>query len=314
LSRPHYLVRPSGAVRLVCARLGLEDDAQRLEPVRLPWGLSMLVSPAEDIGRSIEHTGVFDPDLTEAVHRLLDSGERAVDVGANFAYVTSLMVARAGALGEIYAYEAHPDVFRVLEMNASLWSSGGDSVTLHLAQLAVADCPGVGALEVPPSFGRNMGLARLATDAGVEGEHRQAVDVACLDDLLPDQRVHLVKLDIEGHEAAALRGAARMLSEGRVRDVIIEDHDRYPTEAMALLEDHGLRVFSIDRTFLGPRLRPPEEGFGRPAWPGPNYLATSEPARALARFAPRGFRSFATIGRPGRSLRAPALKRHVGQA
>lgn len=304
LTRPHYLARPSGAVRLAWARLGREDGEHRLEPVRLPWGLTMLVDPAEDIGRSIAHTGVFDPDLTEAVYRLLDPGERAVDVGANIGYVTGLMAACAGARGEIHAYEVHPDVFRILELNASIWSSGPEAPTLNLARVGISDRPGVGTLEVPPAFSHNMGLARLTTGEGLHGESGHTVEVSCLDDLLPDQSFHLVKLDIEGHEAAALRGATRILSERRVRDLIFEDHGRYPTEAMALLEDHGLRVFSVDRTLIGPRLRPPEEGFGRPSWPGPNYLATSDPDRALARFAPRGFRSFAPIGRLVRSARA----------
>lgn len=304
LTRPHYLARPSGAVRLAWARLGRQDGVHRLEPVRLPWGVSMLVDPAEDIGRSIANTGVFDPDLTEAVYRLLDPGERAVDVGANIGYVTSLMAARAGAGGDVHAYEVHPDVFRVLELNASIWSSRPEAPALHLARVGVSDCPGVGTLEVPPGFSSNMGLARLTAGNGARGESGSTVEVSRLDDLLPEQSFHVVKLDIEGHEAAALRGATRILSEGRVRDVIFEDHGRYPTEAMALLEGHGLRVFSLDCTLLGPRLRPPEEGFGRPQWPGPNYLATSEPDRALARFAPRGFRSFARIGRLVPSARA----------
>jgi FkbM family methyltransferase len=303
LTRPHYLARPSGALRLAWARLAREEGVHRLEPVRLPWGVSMLVDPAEDIGRSIAHTGVFDPDLTEAVYRLLDPGERAVDVGANIGYVTSLMAARAGARGEVHAYEMHPEVFRVLELNASIWSSRPEAPALHLARVGVSDCRGVGTLEVPPAFDGNMGLARLTAGNG-RAESGSTVEVSCLDDLLPEQSFHVVKLDIEGHEAAALRGAARILSEGRVRDVIFEDHGQYPTEAMALLEGHGLRVFSLDRALLGPCLRPPEEGFGRPEWPGPNYLATSEPDRALARFAPRGFRSFARIGRLAPGARA----------
>jgi FkbM family methyltransferase len=304
LTRPHYLARPSGAIRLAWARFGPEDGAHRLEPVRLPWGLSMLIDPADDIGRSIAHTGVFDPDVTEAVYRLLDPGERAVDVGANIGYVTSLMAACAGARGEVHAYEMHPDVFRVLELNASIWSSGMGAPSFHLAQIGVSDRPGVGTLEVPPAFAGNMGLASLGNGGGVQAEPGHTVDVARLDDLLPERSFHVLKLDIEGHEAAALRGATRVLSEGRVRDVIFEDHGRYPTEAMDLLEDHGMRVFAVDRTLLGPRLRPPEEGYGRPAWPGPNYLATSDADRALARFAPRGFRSFAPIRRLVRSARA----------
>jgi FkbM family methyltransferase len=304
LTRPHYLARPSGALRLAWGRFGRNNGAHRLEPVRLPWGLTMLVDPAEDIGRSIAHTGVFDPDVTEAVYRLLDPGERAVDVGANIGYVTSLMAACAGARGEVHAYEVHPDVFRILELNAAIWSSGADAPRLHLAQIGVSDRGGTHTLEVPAAFARNMGLARLANGGGAQDEPGQTVDVSRLDDLLPEGSLHVVKLDIEGHEAAALRGAARILSEGRVRDLIFEDHGCYPTEAMGLLEDHGLRIFAVDRTLVGPRLRPPEEGYGRPTWPGPNYLASSDPDRALARFAPRGFRSFAPILRHVRSARA----------
>ena len=43
-----------------------------------------------------------------------------------------------------------------------------------------------------------------------------------LDDEIPVERIDVLKVDVEGYEPAVLRGAARLLSEGRVGAVVCE--------------------------------------------------------------------------------------------
>ncbi|MDE3053669.1 MAG: FkbM family methyltransferase, partial [Gemmatimonadota bacterium] len=84
--------------------------------------------------------------------------------------------------------------------------------------------------------------------------------------------------------------AEGLLAAGGIRDVVFEDHGGYPTNVSRLLERHGFRVFALRVSFWGPRLEPAGAATPDASWEAPNYLATREPDRALARVAPRGWR------------------------
>lgn len=48
-----------------------------------------------------------------------------------------------------------------------------------------------------------------------------------------------MKIDIEGHEKAALEGAADALENHLIGDIIYEDHACYPSEVSGFLENYG---------------------------------------------------------------------------
>jgi hypothetical protein len=94
---------------------------------------------------------------------------------------------------------------------------------------------------------------------------------------------------VEGHEPGVLRGAPELLRGGRVRDVIFEDHEPYPSEATALVEGAGYRLFSLSNDLFGIELGAPADRGEVSEWPGPSYLATRDPDRAIQRLRPRGW-------------------------
>jgi len=102
----------------------------------------------------------------------------------------------------------------------------------------------------------------------------------------------IMKLDVEGHEAAALSGAESLLAEGRIRDILFEEHGSYPARSHKILLEHRYTVFrvtgSIWRPLLLPPEAPPRRTFLPPTYP-PCYLATADPSRARARFASWGW-------------------------
>jgi hypothetical protein len=74
------------------------------------------------------------------------------------------------------------------------------------------------------------------------GQNQVEVKVVSLDELVATRRVEVprvLKIDIEGAEAMALRGARRVLSEAKPR-VLMEVHsEALLSECRALLEAHG---------------------------------------------------------------------------
>jgi FkbM family methyltransferase len=288
LNRPELVFQPTAALKRLRHGRSLLGPAE----VMLPWAQRITVTP-DEIGRVIALTGVFDVCITEVIHRLLDPGDLAVDVGANMGYLTSLMATRVGPAGTVIAFEPHPRVFEVLERNVVRWQNDRTIGTIEARNLALSNTAGVGRLAVQPNFERHMGLASLRAAAESGGPNDVEVRLATLDELLGDREIALLKIDVEGHEHAVLQGAEALVAEGRVRDVVFEEHGVHPTPAMSFLESRGMTLLTLDHSLLGPRVHPVREGPAPPVWPGPNYLATRAPERAFARLRRAGWRSLA---------------------
>jgi hypothetical protein len=104
-------------------------------------------------------------------------------------------------------------------------------------------------------------------------------------------RAHIgvLKIDVEGHEAAVLQGAASLLARHGIRDIVFEEHGSHPTNATRLLEGYGYALFRLRQRFLGLSADPAGESGKHGQWDPPSYLATTDPDRATVRLAPRGW-------------------------
>jgi hypothetical protein len=86
-----------------------------------------------------------------------------------------------------------------------------------------------------------------------------------------------------------LRGAQALLREQRIRDIVFEEFGEYPTPVTEMLGSHGYAIFSLDQRLNGPLAAPARGSWARQSTEDPNYLATADPGRALARLARRGW-------------------------
>jgi FkbM family methyltransferase len=295
LNRPEYLYRPRAVLKRL---LGGGGASGANMTARLPWDQEITVFP-DVLGRTLTTSGVFDPCVTETIHRLIEPGALAVDVGANVGYVTSLMAVRAGPHGRVIAFEPQPAVFEMLKRNVSGWWDDAGLAAVEARRLALSDRAGTGQLRSPGSSESHMGLSSLARTEG-GGAETFEVELATLDELFKGQELQLLKLDVEGHEHAVLEGAEGLLGEGGVRDIVFEEHAIYPAPTMTFLEERGMTLFTLKHSPLGVRLHPIREGPAPPGWPGPNYLATIDAERALRLLRPRGWQSLGGLARLGR--------------
>lgn len=289
LRTPEYALSPRQLLRRLTRSLSTMPPAAA---IRLPWGLDLTVQTADAMGLLIWEMGVYDLVLCEAIWRLLDPGEAAMDVGAYVGYVSSLMAARTGPSGQVAAFEPFEASFAALAANASRWARQPDTAAIAPHRLALSDRGGQGLLGLPETFASNRGVPTLA-ERGTGGEpigERVAVQLARLDDLAGERPPALIKIDVEGHEAQVLAGGEALFTRRAIRDVVFEDHDPYPSPAMAFLQARDYALFYLGRTFWGPELLPPDAPQTRQETAPPSFLATADPGRALARFQPRGWR------------------------
>lgn len=155
-----------------------------------------------------------EPDL-RLLPFLVAPGDCVVDVGANIGVYTQALARHVGTAGRVYALEPVPLTFRVLEANVA--ALGLDAVRPLCCAASAAH--GTLHLEVPHSAegAEDFYCARVTPHAQAHAGLR-TVHVPCapLDALLAHEpRVTFLKVDVEGHEAACLAGARRLLREHR---------------------------------------------------------------------------------------------------
>jgi len=284
INRPYYWYRPSQLVLRLRAR-DEPDGAVRL--VRTAWGSRLYCWP-DPLGASVARTGVYDLAVAEALARLADPGETAIDAGANVGLMSSLLAHAVGPSGRVVCFEPHPMIFATLSRNVALWERDERITTIEARQAAVSASAGSFPLAVDAdAFTHNKGIASLE-----HGDREHAIDVQTvrLDDEFAGP-VGVLKLDVEMHELAALEGAASLLSGKLVRDILFEEHEPPPTAVTSLLESHGYSVLSVRQGLTGPILCAPADAHSRKLWDPPALLATSDPGRVRRRLERRGWTS-----------------------
>ena len=157
--------------------------------------------------RSIaEGGGHYAPDVVQLLRRIVEPDWVLLDIGANVGAL-ALVVASFVPQGRVHAFEPMPENFGYLTRNIA--ANEVANVAAH--QIALSDATGETAMSFDPDFGAG---AHVSTRVA-EGE-QSTVRTMRLDDWAGGfSRLDLVKLDVEGHELPALRGAVRTL--GRFR-------------------------------------------------------------------------------------------------
>jgi FkbM family methyltransferase len=203
-----------GAPRVLAASLrGLHDRAKDAV-VSLDGGPMLGVDLATPHGRRIFGYGFCEP-AARFMQSVLKPDDVVIDGGANIGLFTLLAAARVRRHGRVIACEPSPTTMRLLRANVD--SNGFDWVELR--EVALASAPGRLRLR---TFTPGSGFSSFAPEDTMNGAEVD-VDVATLDDVASDvlERVSLVKLDVEGAELRALRGATELLHRARP-DFIVE--------------------------------------------------------------------------------------------
>lgn len=292
LSKPEYVYNPSQVYRRILFEYASDKSSRII--ATLPWGLSIEFNPKETIGSCIGRQGLYELTVSETLWRLCDTGEIAVDVGSNIGHMTSLMAVRVGDVGKVFCFEPHPEIFSHLQSNLCRWES-----ELHLGEIvainsSLSNVEGVANLYIPKDFRENEGIASLennTTDVN-SYEYCHEVEVTKLDKYFSGKEIGVLKIDVEGHELSVLQGGDELLGNGKIRDIIFEEHKVVPTPVTVLLQDYGFDIYFVEKRMSGLKLRSIGEVFDIPKGEPPTYLATIDPERAHKRLALRGYQVF----------------------
>lgn len=278
INKPEYFFQPTQFLKRIFEPI-VKRSAER--EIQMPWGKKMSVNADETIGKSIVHFGVYDLVLTEALWRLVEPGMKVADIGANIGYFSQMLSQRVGPMGQVFSFEPHPQIFESLKNNVSECGN----VKLH--PMALSSEPGTMSLFIPKNFDGNEGVATL--EATSDAMETKQVRVEVLDEVLKNQKIDIIKIDVEGHELSVLKGGAHTLVQ--VQHVLFEDFNKSSSPVIAYLKTLGFAVFRLRKSFWGPSLISVAEGDSIPLWEPPNYIATRDVALVQSRLAARGWHS-----------------------
>ncbi len=176
-----------------------------------------------------------EPDLT-AVRAFLRRGDTVIDAGANFGRYTVAMAASVAHTGRVLAIEPIPVTFRVLD---NVVRHGGlKQVTC--VNMAVSDHAGSSEMTIP-EMRDGLNFYRASLDQTHGAGQSVSVEMDTLDLLSKGlaQPPVFVKMDLEGHERTALKGASGLLDAGVAWLLELPDNHDDSAAIDDLMRSHG---------------------------------------------------------------------------
>jgi FkbM family methyltransferase len=221
--------------------------------------------------REIYTRGDYEDSVAACLERLVRPGHVCADVGAHLGYFTLLLARLVEETGRVFSFEASPVNHAALRANVAL-NRLQHRVTCENAALVENDGPSAIRL-FPGRFPDRSSEWTTSLDfASREDEHPMRreplmVPAVALDDAVPERMpLQVVKMDIEGGEARALRGMTRLLRHAKPT-IVLEYHGKVGWPGIEALIEAGYSFESMS---------------GEPL-PGPPSPDTEVPEQVVAR-------------------------------
>jgi hypothetical protein len=191
------------------------------KPRRLPAGLARGVEMEINFSYQTRlYLGLYEVELNRHLKRMLSPGRPAFDVGGQFGYDALVIAKFTGA--PVTTFDCDPVAIGVMQRAADLNAGLGSLVSVQHATISSDGDASIDAFAFangapPPGF---------------------------------------LKVDIDGGEGDALRGASRLLAEVHPH-VIVETHSaELERECGAILVEHGYRPTIVHQRAIWPDRRP----------------------------------------------------------
>ena len=198
-------------------------------------GLSFRLGRASNVWAS----GKVEALVQGALRDLVRPGDIFFDVGANVGFFTILGARLVGPNGSVVAFEPQPESREALLSNIAL--NGFSNVLVD--PRAISSSPGTAVLDWHnPPTARLVGNPQHGTNRSI------AVDTTSIDQFLlehPSLVPGVVKIDVEGHEIAVIRGMRRTLADHR--PVILCEMHRTNRELASELAAVGYRMRVLEK-------------------------------------------------------------------
>ena len=199
-------------------------------------------APQDWVISCIKSGGVFEPEVVETAKAYIRPGSTVLDVGANFGQMSVLFSRFVGAGGQVHSFEADPFVYELLQK--TLAANNCQNVTAHLG--AVYDRPNQQLFYPVQDFKRFQAYGSYGIDPNATAG--RTVKTLTIDGLNINTPISFMKVDIQGSDLFALRGAVETIKRHRM-PIIFEFEQQFQAEFRTSFQDYVDFVNSISYRF-----------------------------------------------------------------
>lgn len=165
----------------------------------------------------------------EILHQFVGAGDWVFDIGANVGHYTKRLSDLVGAQGRVIAFEPVPTTFSLLSSNVQFFAFRNVS----LINAAVSDQMSVVGMTMPDLSSGLANYYRAHLSPALDTDF--SVLTVSLDSFCTDQRIALIKIDVEGHESVVINGMRAVVEKHHPVLIVETESD----ELIARIEKFG---------------------------------------------------------------------------
>lgn len=223
---------------ILAHKLGLKGKIDNSKPYN--FGEFSMYVDAHDTLQIID-TGKFEETETQKILSFVREDTVMLDIGANMGFY-SIRVGQKAVRGKVISFEPDPGNFTTLQKNIAL----NNLTNVEIHNVALSDKKDTMRLYKHPF---NVGDYRLYND----GDFTEFVDVPTLriDDII-NERVDLIKIDVQGFEYFVLKGGRHLLEQ--YKPIVVSEFwprglynsGATPADYLSFMQELGYSVSQID--------------------------------------------------------------------
>ena len=190
-------------------------------------GFMILIDPILDKGleRELFMYGTYEEGTLRIMNHILKDGGTFIDIGANIGLMSLHAAKILNGNGKVLSFEPLSSTYDIFLQNIKLNNFGN----IEAVNIAIGSTNGT--VDIFDSIAINRGSSSLIKPNHTESSHR--ISIKRLDEYLEERRmnsnINCIKIDIEGWELEALKGADTILSGPNAPICIIECSTLHPT-------------------------------------------------------------------------------------
>ena len=173
------------------------------------WGLSsdMLITQA------IKTSGIWEPSLEGLARKLIRPGDYVVDAGSNLGYHTGVFAQCVGSQGKVFAIDALPVM---TALNEKMKTSNGFS-WVDVFNYAIGDVTGEAHCQINcliPGKSSLISAEEATRLDSIKPGYIAHIPMMPMDEMFLDlPKLSFIKIDVEGVEGLAIKGAAGIINK-----------------------------------------------------------------------------------------------------
>lgn len=246
-------------------RKGIVKIVNAFKPDSVVVGPHKMFIDKEDrvISAELILSGKWEEYESNLFEKSIQPGDTVLDIGAHIGYYTLIAARKVGPKGKVYAFEPLTKNFNLLKKNVE--ANGYTNV--ELINAAVSNKVGIAKLFL--SNEDNYGDQRIYDSE--ESRKTLRINTTTLDKYFSNRKgVNVVKMDIQGSEMLALKGAIQLFKRSRKLKVFTEFWPKAlrqagssATEYLNLLKRYRLELYEVSNEKASVKKVSPKTLLGR---------------------------------------------------